>query len=195
MIMPAGYPVAADYESGHVFYQLEPLHQFDDLVDRLVIDWGAGTRSWHQSALREKQIVTIQQQRKMQFPGYEKMLLQYSQLKEIVDDSISFSDWHTALSSIYAIYLITDRSNGKQYVGSAYGTDGLLGRWRIYVETGHGNNAELMEVLKSQPDQYTHFQFSILQILPKNISADMVIETENIYKEKLMTREFGMNSN
>lgn len=194
-IMPDGYPFMEDYEAGHEFCQLEPLSLFDDLVDRLIIDWGTGTRSWHQSALKEKRIVAIQQQPKARFPGYEKVLLPYSQLKDIIDDRITYSDWHTALSSIYAIYLITDQSNGKQYVGSAYGADGLLGRWRKYVETGHGNNIELVEALKANPEQYTLFQFSILQVLPKNMSADMVIEAESAYKDKLLTRQFGMNSN
>ena len=39
------------------------------------------------------------------------------------------SAWHTALSTVNAVYLIVDRENGRKYVGSAYGKGDLLGRW------------------------------------------------------------------
>ncbi|MDD3172748.1 MAG: hypothetical protein PHF63_03680 [Herbinix sp.] len=74
-----------------------------------------------------------------------------------MNDTITYSEWHTALYYINAIYLIVDRNNGKQYVGSAYGKDGLLGRWAIYVTTGHGNNKLMKEVVCNYPDRYKEF--------------------------------------
>jgi hypothetical protein len=38
------------------------------------------------------------------------------------------------------IYYIFDVSDGKGYVGSAYGNDDLLGRWMNYTSVGHGGN-------------------------------------------------------
>ena len=34
-------------------------------------------------------------------------------------------------------------SNGKMYVGSAYGEHMMLGRWRAYMQNGHGGNIRL----------------------------------------------------
>ena len=99
------------------------------------------------------------------------------------------------MSSIYAIYLITDRSNGKLYVGSAYGKDGLLGRWSHYVTTKHGGNKGIQEVICQYPERYKDFQFSILQILPKSTNPEKVIELEQLYKKKFLSITFGMNEN
>ena len=38
-------------------------------------------------------------------------------------------------------------------------------------------------------------RFSILQVLPKTLSPEEVIGIESMYKEKLMSIEFGMNAN
>ena len=94
-----------------------------------------------------------------------------------------------ALSSVNGIYLIRDKSSGKLYVGSAYGEDGLYGRWLNYAHNGHGGNKELKGL---DPNQ---FEFSILEIIPPTSSAEEVIHRENRWKEKLGTRAFGLNAN
>ena len=91
--------------------------------------------------------------------------------------------------------MIVDTKSGQQYVGSAYGKDGLLGRWRIYVDSLHGHNKLMKEVICAHPDRYKFFQFSILQILPKTLTDDEVIHTESLWKEKLQSIRFGMNDN
>ncbi len=93
------------------------------------------------------------------------------------------------------MYLIVDQKSGKQYVGSAYGEDGLLQRWTDYIHTHHGGNKKMIELLKAYPERYHRFQFSVLQILPKTLTNDSVISIENLYKKKLMTIEFGLNDN
>lgn len=107
----------------------------------------------------------------------------------------AYSDWQAALKSIYGIYLIVDKESGKQYVGSAYGKEGILQRWTKYVKTGHGDNKKMIDLLKEDPYRYKSFQFSILQVLPSNLTNDEVIEVENKYKDKLLTRKFGLNDN
>ena len=119
----------------------------------------------------------------------------YDELKEIVENPTIYEAWHTALSSVNAIYLIVDRETGKQYVGSAYGKDGLLGRWSCYVNSLHGNNKLMKELICTHPERYHHFQFSILQILPKTATDDEIIQTESLYKKKLLSIPFGMNDN
>lgn len=117
-------------------------------------------------------------------------------LREIVQDPTAYESWHTALSTVNAVYLIVDRENGRKYVGSAYGKGGLLGRWTHYVKSLHGDNKLMKELLCDYPDRYTHFQFSILQLLPKAVTPDEVIQTETLWKKKLLTYEpLGMNAN
>ena len=94
-----------------------------------------------------------------------------------------------------AVYLFVDTVSGQQYVGSAYGDDGLLGRWKAYIDTRDGGNKKIKELLRKEPERYHKFQFSILQILPKSTSNESVIQCEALYKNKLLSREFGMNDN
>lgn len=193
--MPEGYPNPEQFDGQCAYYLLEYTSVLKDLENRLIIDWGKGTRSWHQKATNEKPVLAIQNDPQKTFLSYEETILTYKELKEILSDSNLYAQWHTALASVYAIYLITDCSTGKQYVGSAYGEGGLLARWKCYIETQHGGNAEIQNILYQSPNQYEHFQFSILQILPKTLTDEDVIQIETLYKRKLLTKEFGMNRN
>ena len=186
-----------DWFSKHgICFDLEEIDILKEYEKRLVIDWGKGTRSWKQWPLNnEKEILAIQSKQSIKFSGYENLILTYDQLKDIVEDNFTYSDWHTALSSIYAIYLIVDKEDGKQYVGSAYGEGGLLQRWSMYVNTKHGNNKKMKELICDYPDRYQNFQFSILQICPKSMTEDQVIHLESLYKDKLLTKIFGLNKN
>ena len=47
---------------------------------------------------------------------------------------------------------------------------GVLGRWTHYVKSLHGDNKLMKELLCDYPDRYTHFRFSILQLLPKAVT-------------------------
>lgn len=95
-----------------------------------------------------------------------------------------------------AVYLIVDTATGKQYVGSAHGDDGgLPGRWRRYIDTCHGGNKMLVADLKADAVTYSRFQVSVLQILPKSATPDAVIAVESLYKNKLLSKRFGLNVN
>ena len=50
------------------------------------------------------------------------MRLPFHELKYMVDDH-RYADWQAALSEVQGIYLITDSTNGKQYVGKADGAE------------------------------------------------------------------------
>lgn len=128
------------------------------------------------------------------FTDYFDLIVDFSELKEIVENQ--YSDWRTILSAIKGIYLITDTKTGLLYIGSAYGEDGIWGRWSEYVMTnGHGGNKSL-RTLCAEPDYASrNFQFSILMILPKTVTADEAISKEQLFKRKLGTHSFGLNNN
>jgi hypothetical protein len=83
-----------------------------------------------------------------------------------------------------------DTSDGKGYVGSAYGSENLLGRWMNYAAPGNGGNTQL------QRRDPKHFRFTILQRVPPDMEAGHAIRIESTWKERLHTRQpFGLNDN
>ncbi len=193
-VKPEGFPLTDWFQGQRAFYGLELAESLKEYEGRLLIEWGKGALAWAQKGTNEKPIIAIQDKRV--FSGYENILLTYDELREIVKDPTAYDSWHMALSSVNAIYLIVDRGNGRQYVGSAYGKGGLLGRWTHYVDSLHGGNKLMKELLCDHPERYTHFQFSILQLLPKTATPEDVIHAETLWKKKLLTYEpLGMNAN
>ena len=125
------------------------------------------------------------------FPGYENIHLSWHELKRVIEKK----DWKTALENQKGVYLITDISTGKRYVGSAYGKDMLLGRWRSYVDNGHGGNIDLkgldLDVIK------LNFKYSVLDIYKSTTNDEIIINRESYWKRVLLTRDerFGYNKN
>ena len=106
-------------------------------------------------------------------------------------------DWKAALSSVKGIYLICDRSNGRKYVGSAYGEGGIWARWACYIGTGHGWNDELTKLVATNGVDYAceNFVFSLLEIAATTTPDDYIVGREAHWKKVLLTREFGYNKN
>jgi hypothetical protein len=123
------------------------------------------------------------------FPGYDQVNVSWKDLSDYIESD----SWKTALENQKGVYLITDISNGKKYVGSAYGQEMILGRWRDYVQNGHGGNKEL----KTFKFDYikNNFRYSILEIFKYTTDDNTIITRESWWKEVLMTREFGYNKN
>ena len=178
-------------ESWHtesVWYTLKRNTILDELSERLVIDWGKSTVSWVQT--KDKKILEIKSKNSIgDFISYDEVILNFYDLKKLMTQNSGNVSWVSALSAVNGIYLIRDTSTGKQYVGSAYGENGIFGRWSTYSQNGHGGNKKL-KLLDS-----SNFEFSILEIAPPTLSTDEIIYRENRWKEKLGTRKFGLNDN
>ena len=128
------------------------------------------------------------------FPGFNNVLLSLTMLKTLVRELNP--SWLTALSNVAGVYLISDTSTGKNYVGSAYGGDGIWQRWTAYATTGHGGNKELRTLLKQDGTKHAQFfQFTLLEICDLNTSDDYIISRETHWKNALLSREFGLNKN
>ena len=97
-------------------------------------------------------------------------------------------NWHTLLSAVAGVYLITDTLTSLQYVGSAYGKSGILRRWSHYASHPDGGNAPLIKLLKDDKGYAKHLQFSILETLDKTLTRAEVIGREWRYKKKLGPR-------
>ena len=176
-------------------YDLIRDYSLSDLEERLVIDWGGSTVSWCQKKLDKEVVEILPEGFAKTFLGYENVLLKFEELEKIIKFPDVNKQWKMMLSNVYGVYLILDTTNGQQYVGSAYGKEGFWGRWSSYVQTKHGGNRILVELLNDDPLRYKKFQFSILNVLPNSSLREQVIQLEQITKEKLGTRVFGLNSN
>lgn len=180
---------------GHVYYDLSPVDGFDDLKDRVVIDWGKSTLAWHQW-LRPKEVIEILPKGYVtHFPGYLDFVLRYDELVSIINSPVANREWHRMLSAVAGVYLIVDSKTGLQYVGSAYGKNGILSRWTVYAREPDGRNKRLKELLSGDNSYARHFRFTVLHTLPLTMTKNEVIAYEVRYKEKLGTRAFGLNSN
>ena len=129
------------------------------------------------------------------FPGYDNIDLSWSDLRRV----LKLKNWQTVLENQKGVYLITDTLTNKRYVGSAYGNDMLLGRWRNYAENGHGGNRELKALVEEKGLDYVkdNFRYSILDIYKSTTDDETIIARESWWKEVLLTRnpEFGYNAN
>lgn len=194
--VPAGYPLEVDHDQ--YYYDFEKVSLLDDLIDRLIIDWGKSTKSWHQWLCQDKDkevIEILPMGYTKDFPGYDDLILTFEELSSIIKNKDANRIWHLMLSSVAGVYLIVDTITGLQYVGSAYGDEGLLGRWKTYIDTKHGGNKVLIALMQEDPERYKRFTFSILQTLPRSMNKDQVIRKEQVFKQKLGTRSFGLNDN
>ena len=123
------------------------------------------------------------------FPGYESVNVSWQELTRVIDKE----SWKTALQNQKAVYLITDISNGKKYVGSAYAENMLLNRWQSYIKSRHGGNVQLK--LLSQEHIENNFRYSILDIFKSTTDDKVILSRESWWKDTLLTRKFGYNSN
>jgi hypothetical protein len=178
----------------HFIYDIAEMHGFDDMKERVLIKW-SNPISWHQWIKNEMEVIEIHPGlHYKQFTDYADFILSFSELREIVNNQ--YPDWKRMLSAVKGVYLINDTSTGKLYVGSAYGEDGIWGRWRNYVLTnGHGHNRLLKKLVAADPLHSQNFQFSILMILPRTVTPDEAIKKETLFKKKLGTNSFGLNNN
>lgn len=176
-------------------YELADVSGFDDLKERVIIDWGKAAIKWEQLITNIKEVVEIQPGLNYRrFTDYFDFILGFDELQEIARNH--YPDWRKMLSATKGVYLINDSKSGKLYVGSAYGEDGIWGRWMSYVSTGgHGGNKSLKDLVQRNSDYANNFKFSILMLLPSTITAAEAIQKEKLFKNKLGAISSGLNNN
>jgi len=122
-----------------------------------------------------------------EMPPWDKLSLTWEELRVLP------TKWKAALRQWRGIYYIFDVKGGKGYVGSACGEEtgeeNILGRWLDYAASGHGGNKKLME--RDRND----FLFTILQRPSPDMERDKIVELESSWKDRLHTRDYGLNDN
>lgn len=132
----------------------------------------------------------------IKFSGFENVYLPFKTLKSMID-GVRYADYRAALSGVKGIYCITDTRNGKLYIGSASGKDGILQRWNDYKASFTGGNKGLQELLENEGEDYfiENFTYTLLEIFPKNVQPARIYKRESYWKEVFATRIFGYNRN
>jgi hypothetical protein len=170
-----------------LWFDLAPTEICADWKGKLIVNWPPPPRAWWRRAhkntfsitaiLRESALVLPQKDWRQMVFGWEEL-----------DDLPSV--WKAALREWRGVYYIFDESDGKGYVGSAYGDSNLLGRWRNYAKSGHGGNALLRK------RDARSFWFSILERVSPDMNAQDIIHLENTWKDRLHSRApNGLNDN
>jgi hypothetical protein len=189
---------AKSKSTGGYRYSTHEVSGLKDLVGKAIIQF---RKTFRQSYLlgpnwKDQLFVSELKSQRMtygDFPGYKSVLLSYKMLQTIIREPNS--SWHAALSNVGGVYLITDTSDGKLYVGSAYGGEGIWQRWTAYAQNGHGGNKEIIKLLSEKGNHHAeHFQFSLLEICDLDSGQEHITEREGHWKMVLKTREFGLNN-
>lgn len=134
--------------SGHFQYNLTLVDDLASYRDKVVIDWGPGTRSWVQRAANQaKPVIEIADQYEPRFPGFREFVRRVDEVPTMPNS------WQQVLRSVKGVYLLVDVDSGQQYVGSAKGADSLLGRWLDYAAGGDGGDVGLKAAAKGGPQE------------------------------------------
>ena len=98
--LPAGCPEA--WRSSY-HYALTRVLGFEDLEGRLVIDWGTGTRSWHQR-LTDREVLEISPAGLTlpPFRDYLEFTLTHDELCDVVKHADANRDWRSRLEAVAA---------------------------------------------------------------------------------------------
>lgn len=190
-----GEAVAERTESRR-FFDLRPSDLLSSLANRLVTEWSKDPINWYKKGRDAATfpVIEVADPQNVNFPGFDRLVLTREDLRLALEDA-RYAAWRTALGSVQGVYLISDSSSGKQYVGKADGGERILGRWSAYARDGHGGNTELRALIQSDPDHARHFVFSLLRVFGPDAPMAEVDAVEAHFKRALLSREFGLNRN
>jgi len=176
--------ISGDDSPDRTIYDLERLTALDKFAERLVIDWGGGTRSWIQYASRnEKEVLSFPDRADPPFPGWLSFVSPVATIPALPQT------WQEILANARGVYLLIHRPTGQQYVGSALGSRGFLARWLEYAATDHGGNFNLKGKSASDID------VAVLETAASSTSDDEILHREALWKVKLGSRVHGLNAN
>jgi hypothetical protein len=186
-VAPAGTfdPISGSDVSGAFDHKLERKVELSEYIGRLVIEWGGAYRAWIQLAKnQDKPVVELRKSSILDspFPGTGGFRHSIRNLTAVPEN------WRAALA-VRGVYVLTSTATGKQYVGSATGDRGFWGRWEEYFRTGHGGNVGMRPVVGEE------LMVSILEVAASTASELEILAMEKLWKERLLTREFGLNKN
>ncbi len=108
-------------------------------------------------------------------------------------------NWKNALSNTKGIYVISNKSNGKMYVGKTDGESRIWSRWSVYLYNGSGGNVELVKLVGQRGMEYVsqNFQLTFIEAFSWKTPDSLIRDRETFWKKALLTfrDQFGYNAN
>lgn len=192
------------YPNGNQIYNLVPVNRFENFSEKLIIRYqkkqGPKQAKIPTSLIENIEVVKVLEKPYIRidkkFEGYDHVSISFKELKDIINSNVD--NWRELLWNVNCVYVITDKSNGKLYIGSTYGKEGIWQRWSTYVNTnGTGGDKELVTLIAGDPDYaIRNFQFSVLEVfLNQDSNNNMIREREKYWKHVLDTVNNGYNDN
>lgn len=175
-----------------LWFELALTDFYEQWKGKLIVGWPPPERVWYRRAHQnEFPVLAILEESALiaGMPEWYDVVFPWEQL------SVLPTPWKIKLSQWRGIYYVWDGSDGKGYVGSAYGHDNILGRWvKGYGASGHGGNSILMQRVKE--GHHPKFVFSILELVAQSMSFEDIVKLESTWKNRLHTRApHGLNEN
>jgi hypothetical protein len=165
-------------------YTLEKSASLSDFEGKLIVDWGAGALSWAQFA--EKNLKPIVELRRNEgdppYPGHSALVCQLSEIAALP------LSWRAILANARGTYLLTCPLTKEQYVGGAYSSGGFLARWEQHARM----EGDAMAFRSRDPQDY---RVSILEVAGSLTTDDEIHVMEQRWKDKLQSRDMGLNRN
>jgi len=173
------------FKNDHVIiYDVTRVSKFDVYQGKLFVEWGKEL-AWSQIAGNSPKLVLAIEREFSEpvFPSFGNFACMSNEVSSL------HKSWQAILSVNRGIYILVHVKTGSQYVGSATGDNGFLGRWLEYEANGHGGNKLLKKLSQKE------FQIGILEVSSSLETSEDILKKEGVWKEKLGSRAFGLNSN
>lgn len=191
MALQEGYGIfgkddSASREGHYNWFDLAITDRLEDLQGRLMIDVRLTPSYVRLAEKLDAPVSAIHEIATFEAPapGWRDMIVSAGQMRALP------VSWEAALRHWRGVYLIVDEADGARYVGSAYGVENLLSRWRTHVaREDRGVTAQLSKRPTGQ------FRFSILELLAPSAPLEEVIAVEQSWKQRLHTVTWGLNEN
>lgn len=182
-----------------VGYNLVPISEYQNLYGRLVVSYKNTTQQLKRNAENVFNDIKIVELLKkpyngVEFAGYNNINLTFQELEVIIKNNVD--EWKRKLENVTGIYMLSDRTNGKRYIGSAYGQEGIWQRWSAYIYSQNGGNKELLQLDNDYIKK--NFNFTLLEWYVIGTDIEFIISRENYWKQVMMSRKadgFGYNDN
>lgn len=182
-----------------VGYDLEPIQKYQNLIGRLVVSYknkDQQLKRYAENVLNDIKVVEILKKlyNGVKFVGYNNINLTFQELEVIIKNNVD--EWKRKLENITGIYMLSDRTNGKRYIGSAYGQEGIWQRWSVYIYSQNGGNKELLQLDNDYIRK--NFNFVLLEWYVIGTDIEFIFARENYWKQVMMSRKadgFGYNDN
>lgn len=189
----SGYAYATGKAHQHTMRRSPLMKEY---IGTLVIDWiTIGRQKPSQTFVQgahdnPKVVLEIRREvQRKEFPGFRNFYAEVDHLNHLPDS------WKMALTSVWGIYLLVCNATGKQYVGAAYGSDGILGRLLQYKSPQAVGNKRLVKHDRSH-NRGQGYRCCVLDVITPGVSVSEITQLESQWKEKLQTRgDWGLNEN